>query len=124
MATLFYAKISSINYDSGTANVTLPDKENAVISSVPFLSMFYEMPSAGDTVAALFEEINGQIGKGVILGKIFLDGNAPSETGPEIFVKEFSDGTMMKYTPTSEEMEFTAKKMIVDELVYKTLTQG
>ncbi|MGN0338663.1 MAG: hypothetical protein ACI4EE_14310 [Lachnospiraceae bacterium] len=123
MATLFYAKISSVNYSEGTANVTLADREDQVISAVPFLSMFYEMPKPGDTVAALFEENGGQIGKGVVLGKIFLENNKPGASGADIFYKQFSDGACMKYTPASGEMEFKTNKLLVDELVYKKLTQ-
>lgn len=124
MASLFYGKISTINYGAGTAGVTLADRENQVIQEVPFLSICYEMPKPGDTVAVLFEEIGGQIGKGVILGKIFLSGNVPEETGPGIFCKQFTDGTSVKYNPDSQEMEVSTKKLVVNELVYKTLTQG
>ena len=124
MASLFYGKISAINYGAGTSAVTLPDRENQVIQDVPFLAMIYEMPKPGDTVAVLFEEEGGRIGKGVILGKIFLRGNAPRETGPGIFYKEFTDGAGIKYTPESQEMEIMTKKVVVDELVYTALTQG
>lgn len=123
MASLFYAKISAINYKAGTAGVTLVDRENQVIQDVPFLSAFYEMPRPGDTVAVLFEEIGGQIGKGVILGKIFLSGNSPGESGQGIFYKQFTDGAGVKYTPSSQELEVKTKKLVVDELLYKTLTQ-
>lgn len=71
MATLFYAKISSVNRTLGEANVTLQDRENQVIQGVPFLITPYEMPKSGDKVAVLFEEKNGQIEKGVILGKVY-----------------------------------------------------
>ena len=124
MAILFYGKISSINYGGGTANVTLQDRENQVIQGVPFLSMFYEMPKPGDVVAAIFEDLNGQIGKGVILGKIFTTSNTPGENGPEIFYKQFTDGASLKYTPQKKELEIKVKKVVVDEIVYKTLTQG
>lgn len=124
MATLFYAKISSINYAEATANVALPDRENQVIQKVPFLSMFYEMPKPGDTVAVIFEEMGGQIGKGVILGNIFLDCNRPGESGPDIFYKQFTDGSSMIYNPSTKEMEFKTKKVVVDELIYKNLTKG
>lgn len=124
MASLFYGKISTINYGAGTAGVTLADRENQVIQEVPFLSIYYEMPKPGDTVAVLFEEIGGQIGKGVILGKIFLSGNAPKETGPGIFYKQFTDGNSIKYNPFSQELEVNTPKMVVNELVYKILTQG
>ncbi len=123
MASLFYGKISAINYGAGTAGVTLADRENQVIQDVPFLSMCYEMPKPGDTVAVLFEEMGGQIGKGVILGKVFLSGNAPGESGPGIFYKQFTDGASIKYDPSSQEMEVNTKRLAVNELVYKTLTQ-
>ena len=124
MASLFYGKISAINYGAGTATVTLGDRENQVLQNVPFLSICYEMPNPGDTVAVLFEEIGGQIGKGVILGKIFLSGNVPGESGPGIFYKQFTDGASVKYNPSSKEMKVNTGKLVVDELVYKTLTQG
>ncbi len=123
MTSLFYGKISAINYKAGTAGITLGDRENQVIQNVPFLSAFYEMPRPGDTVAVLFEELGGQIGKGVILGKIFLKGNAPKESGPDIFYKQFSDGSSVKYDPSVGELEINTGKLIVDELVYNTLTQ-
>ncbi|MCM1045643.1 MAG: hypothetical protein NC417_09045 [Candidatus Gastranaerophilales bacterium] len=123
MVSLYYAKISTINYKAGTAGVTLEDREKQVIQDVPFLAAFYEMPSPGDTVAVLFEEIAGQIGKGVILGKIFLSGKPPGKSGPDIFYKQFKDGASVMYSTSSQELEITARKLVVDELLYNTLTQ-
>ncbi len=124
MAALFYGKISSVNYQTGTANVTLPDRENQVIQGVPFLAMCCEMPSPGETVATLFEEVNGQIGKGVILGKLSLGAAGFEEGGPGIFYKAFSDGASIKYTPATGELECTTPKVVVEELIYKNLKQG
>lgn len=124
MATLFYGSISTVNYEGGTADIALSDRENQIIQNVPFLAAFYEMPASGDVVAVLFEDIDGQIGKGIILGKMFLQDNRPKETGKGIFYKEFSDGAAVKYTPKTEQLEIATKKVVVDELVYKTLTQG
>lgn len=123
MVTLFYGRISSIDYAAGTANVTLQERENQVIPGVPFLSMFYEMPKSGDVVAVLFEEVDGQIGKGVVLGRLFIDGNKPGETGSGIFYKQFTDGAGVKYTPESKELEVRVKKVVVDEIEYTTATQ-
>ena len=123
MTSLFYGKISAINYGAGTAGVALEDREKQVIQDVPFLSMCYEMPSPGDTVAVLFEEIGGQIGKGVILGKIFLSGNPPGESGPDIFYKQFTDGASIEYNPAKQELAVNTRRLVVDELVYKTLIQ-
>jgi phage baseplate assembly protein gpV len=116
MAELFYAKISSINYKKGTADVTLQDREDQVIENVPFLAGFYEMPEPGDVVAAIFEDMDGQIGKGVILGSMFLSKNRPKESGKGIFYKEFSDGACIRYTPETGTLEVTADKLVVREL--------
>lgn len=124
MATLFYGKISTVNYESGTANIALPDRENQIIQDVPFLSTEYYMPESGDMVAVIFEEIDGQIGKGVILGKIFLQNNSPKVSGKGIYYKELPGNAALKYDQKSETMEISAKKIVVDELVYTTLTQG
>lgn len=123
MAVLFYGKISSVNYGAGTANVALPDRENQVIQTVPFLSMFYEMPSPGETVAVIFEELNGQLGRGVILGKIYIGENRPEQNGRGVFYKQFADGASVKYTPDSQELELKVKKVVVEEMEYGTLTQ-
>lgn len=123
MVTLFYGRISSIDYDSGMADVALQERENQVIPGVPFLSMYYEMPQPGDVVATLFEEIDGQIGKGIVLGRLFMDGNKPGETGAGIFYKQFTDGAGVKYTPEKKELEVRVKKVVVDEIEYTTATQ-
>ncbi len=123
MVALFYGKISSVDYTAGAANIALQERENQVIQGVPFLSMCYEMPKHGDVVAVLFEEIGGQIGKGIILGKLFLNENKPGETGAGIFYKQFTDGTGVKYTPEKKELEFRVNKVVVDEIEYKNATQ-
>lgn len=124
MATLFYGTISTVNYERGTANITLPDRENQIITDVPFLSSEYIMPGSGDMVAVIFEEIDGQIGKGVILGKMYLAGNVPKVSGRGVYHKDLPGGAAVDYKQASGEMEISAKKVIVDELVYRTLTQG
>lgn len=122
MAELYYCKISSVNYESGTASVTIQSQENQVITGVPFLSMAYEMPGIGDTVAVIFEKPDGKIGKGVILGKIFTSGNRPKISGAGIFFKEFSDGASVRYDPSDKSMEIKVDKIVVDEVEYKKAT--
>lgn len=123
MAELYYCRISSVDYGSGTANVSIQERENQVVTGVPFLSWAYEMPTAGDMVAAIFEESYGRIGKGVILGPIFANGNRPGVSGAGIFYKEFADGASVKYDPANKCMEITAEKLVVEELEYKNATQ-
>lgn len=123
MVTLFYGKISSIDYKSGMADITLQERENQVIQGVPFLSMVYEMPKPGEIVAVLFEELDGQIGKGVVLGRLFIDGNKPAEPGADIFYKQFADGSGIKYDSVTEALEIRVKKVTVNEIEYKTASQ-
>lgn len=120
---LFYAKISAINYAAGTASVTLGEREGQVITGVPFLSLCYEMPEIGETVAVIFDDTQGEVGRGVILGTIFTKANPPGESGKGIFYKQFSDGVSVKYDPSDQSMEITAKKIVVDEVEYGKATQ-
>lgn len=123
MVKLFYCDVSSVNYGKGTANVTIKERENQVVTDVPILAICYEMPNPCDTVAVIFEESDGRIEKGVILGKIFSNGNRPGVSGAGIFYKEFSDGSSVTYRPEEKSMEITAKKIVVDEVEYKKATQ-
>ena len=122
MAELYYCKISSVNYASGTADVTIPDHENQVVTTVPFLAWAYDMPNAGDLVAAIFKKTGGRIGRGVILGKIFSGANLPKINGAGIFCKEL-DGAAIIYSSSDKCMEITAKKLIVEEVEYKKATE-
>lgn len=122
-AGLYYCTISAINYASGTASVTIREQEDMVVTNVPFLSMFYEMPNPGDTVAAIIDKTDGKLGRGVILGKIFAGGNKPGKNGKGIFYKEFSDGESVTYDPSDHSIEITAKKLVVKGIEYQTATQ-
>ena len=123
MVTLFYGKISSIDYKSGMADITLQERENQVIQGAPFLSMVYEMPKPGEIVAVLFEELDGQIGKGVVLGRLFIDDNKPAESGTDIFYKQFTGGSGIKYDPVTEALEIRVKKVTANEIEYETASQ-
>lgn len=70
MATLFFAKISSLNKKKGTADITLTDRENQVVTQIPIVRTQESLPAPGSMVAVLLEETAGRIEKGVILGKI------------------------------------------------------
>lgn len=76
MASLFYAKISAVNFITGKCSVCIPDRENQIVKSVPFISVLSEIPPVlqrikpGDTVAVIFEVNDGVLEKGVVLGKI------------------------------------------------------
>lgn len=128
MATLFYAQVSTLDYAGGTASICIPDRESQIIHRVPFLSAAYEMPKPGETVAVIFEEINGQLDKGVILGRIYNGSNRPAESGEGIFYKEFSDSASVKYSPGDREIKFNVdtvsiRRLNADSIVCRNITQ-
>ena len=116
MVELYYCKVSSVNYGAGTANLTVEDQENQVITNVPFLAGTYDMPGIGDMVAAIFSRTGGKIGRGVVLGKIFSKGNRPRMSGPGVFFKEFTDGSYISYNPSDKSMTITADKINVKKI--------
>lgn len=119
---LYYCKVSSINYGSGTANLTIEDQENQVVTNVPFLAGTYDMPRIGSMVVAIFNKIGGKIERGVILGEIFSKANRPKMGGPGVFFKEFADGSYIFYNPSDRSMTITAdiiitKKIQAEEII-------
>ena len=116
MVELYYCKVSSINYGAGTANLTVEDQENQVITNVPFLAGTYDMPGIGDMVTAIFSITGGKIGRGVVLGEIFSKGNRPGMSGPGVFFKEFTGGSYIYYNPSDKSMTITADKINVKKI--------
>lgn len=116
MAEIFLCTISKINYKAGTADLAIPEKEDMVRTDVPFLSSYYEMPSPGETVAAVFEKKNGKLTRGVILGGIFSANHLPAASGQGIFYKQFADGAYVRYDSVSATMEVGAKNLTVQNL--------
>ena len=123
--SIVLAKISKVNYEAGTADITIPDRNRQVVKSIPFLSDIYEMPSVGDSVYADIEVGGGRLGRGVILGKYYTKKNRPKESGKGIFLKEFTDGASIKYDPATKTMTINADKVVVRELYADSIhTEG
>lgn len=116
MAELFYARISKVDYKKGTADVVIEERENQVVSDVPFLANVYEMPKIKDRVAVLIEYIKGDIDKGVILGPVYSNEKKPNLTGKSIFEKRFKDGTSITYNEELKLMTVEAERLKVKEL--------
>lgn len=121
MVELYYCKVSSINYESGTANLTIEEQENQVITNVPFLAGAYDMPGIGSMVVAILDRSGGRIGRGVVLGEIYSKGNRPKVNGPGVFFKEFADGSYMSYNPSDKSMIITADKVVVEKIQAKEI---
>lgn len=83
-------KISKIDYESGMAEVTYPDMDNAVTAPFPLLSFNdeYKMPQIGEEVAVL--HLSNGTANGIILGPYWNLAKLPAISGENVFRKEFS----------------------------------
>jgi len=83
-------RVSSVNYAEGTVSVTYPDLDDSVTDQFPVFSMNdeYKMPGIGQEVLVL--HMSNGASAGIVMGKYWNDGNVPSKTGDEIFIKELA----------------------------------
>ena len=86
MQVLRLGRISSIDYELGTARVTYEDREGAVTTQLPFLASEYLMPAVGDAVVTAHFSATSA----VILGRLYSDSNRPAESGAGLFRKELA----------------------------------
>lgn len=87
MDTLRLGKISTINYQAGTARVLYADRDNAVTAELPLLSFEYRMPAVDDFVLVCHLPNGGAAG--IILGPIWNDNNRPPEGKEGLYRKDF-----------------------------------
>lgn len=67
---LYLCTISAINKEKSTADIAIAERENMVVTDIPFLNIKREdLPDVNDTVVAIFEDREGKLGRGFILGK-------------------------------------------------------
>lgn len=69
MAQLFFCTVSKVNQENATADIAITELENMVKTDVPILDTVYNIPVPGETVVALFDDANGKLQRGVILGR-------------------------------------------------------
>lgn len=69
MSGLFFCTVSSVDYGKATADVVIPEREDMIKTGVPIMDTVYHMPSPGETVIAIFDDVNGCIQRGVIIGR-------------------------------------------------------
>lgn len=69
MAQLFFCTVSKVDLEHATADIAIAERENMVKTDVPILDTVYNIPAPGETVVALFDDANGKLQRGVILGK-------------------------------------------------------
>lgn len=81
-------KISSINYEKGTARVTYEDRDGSTTVELPFLAWEYWMPSVEDRVVV--GHLSNGTTSAVILGPVWHDDHRPAEGAQGIYRKEYA----------------------------------
>lgn len=80
-------KISSINYEDGTARVTYEDRGECTTAELSFLAWEYQMPAVGDQV--LVGHRSGGNVSAIILGRVWHSNHRPIEGKEGLYRKEF-----------------------------------
>ena len=86
MDILRLGKISTINYEDGTARVLYTDRDKAVTAELPLLSFEYRMPAIDDLV--LVCHLPNGSAAGIILGPVWTDNNRPPEGKEGLYRKD------------------------------------
>lgn len=82
-------KISSINYENGTARVTYEDKDGSTTPEIPFLAWEFWMPKIEDQV--LVGHLSNGSSRAVIIGPFWYDGHRPHQGREGLYRKEFTN---------------------------------
>ena len=82
-------KISSINYEDGTARVTYEDKGGETTTELPFLALEYWMPKIEDQV--LVGHLSSGSSRAVILGPFWYNGHRPHQGREGLYRKEYTN---------------------------------
>lgn len=89
-------RISSINYEKGTADVYFEYYEKELKANLPFLSLEYNMPNVNDLVLVSFQKYNSRE-QGYIIGKYYSEENQPEAGLREgDFFKRLSEHSFVK----------------------------
>lgn len=113
-------RVSSVDADSGMAEVTYPDRDDSVTAELPVFSFTdeYKMPQVGSEVLVL--HLSNGAEAGVVMGHYWNGGNPPPEPGEGVFRKEmgeeygdcymhYEDGKLVIY---ADEIEIRAKSAL------------
>ena len=94
-------KVSSVDYQRGTARVTFPDDDEIVSYDLPVLhrnalkNKDYNMPDIDERVLCLF--LPSGVATGFILGSVYTETVLPPESSGKYRTVVFDDGTRVRY---------------------------
>ncbi len=116
-------RISSVNYEAGTAQVVYMDKDKAVTTELPLLSFEYCMPEVEDMV--LVCHLPNGAAVGVILGRFWSLKNVPPESGRGLYRKDMSreaGKAMLRYKEGEDVVQLSGPqiKLQADTLMIDT----
>ena len=86
MDILRIGRISSVNYEKGTARIVYNDRNKAVTQELPIVANAYEMPNVDDMV--LVAHLPNGSSAAFILGKFWNEKNTPPESGKKLYRKD------------------------------------
>lgn len=104
-------RVSTVDYQKGTARVVFPDDDDIVSYDLPVLhrnairNKDYNMPDIDERVLCLF--LPSGVATGFILGSVYTDTVLPPETTGNYRTVIFADGTRVRYD--RDKHEFTAE---------------
>lgn len=87
MAQLLFCTVSAVNSDE-TLDVAIEERENLVKTDVPVLDTVYQMPAPGETVVAIFDDANGELRRGIIIGRPYHQSSVLETSAHKVRVKQ------------------------------------
>ncbi len=115
MREIRIGRISSLNYDTGTADVYFEDEEGSVKNALPFFSDEYCMPSVNDKVLVVFQSNSAGAEQGYIVGRPFCRENMPECTGKNVYFKRFAPNAFLSYDPRTDTLIIHAGRVVLEE---------
>lgn len=102
--------VSGINFEKGSITVTYEDRDNAVVTDIPYLyNKEYCMPELGDMVVVL--EVSD--GTEIAIGTFYNGENLPNSS-ENLYKKEFGNDASLTYDVKKEEIRIKASKIILE----------
>ncbi len=112
-AVLQTGTVQSVNYASGTVNVTFTDISDSSENNLQMFGPIYKMPEIGDIVACLFLDNNPT--RGFCLGKPFSEDSPPVVFGEGVFYLDLFGEGFIQYDCSSKTLTLHADHIVTEQ---------